>query len=149
MHAAAIHPMHGPMHAARSCFCFPCEASISACEAPHAPRCVTCMHARDHACTACTAAIPWTSGALFDQSAADAEQRKEAERLERLKNDASLPLVYFDVAIKGTHIGRIKMVLFTKEAPRAAENFRALCTGTTTCLPGYYLPGWPRMDAFG
>lgn len=37
--------------------------------------------------------------------------------------------MYFDVSIKGVPQGRITMVLFTKDAPRAAENFRQLCTG--------------------
>jgi cyclophilin family peptidyl-prolyl cis-trans isomerase len=34
-----------------------------------------------------------------------------------------------DVAIKGKPAGRIHFVLFTKQSPRAAENFRQLCTG--------------------
>ena len=42
----------------------------------------------------------------------------------------------------GTHIGRIKIVLFKNEAPRAAENFRALCTGAG----GRADLGVPRRD---
>lgn len=78
------------------------------------------------------AAIPWTSGALYDDAGAKEDARIEQERIDKLKNDPALPLVYFDIAIKGQAVGRIKMVLFTKEAPRAAENFRALCTGKNT-----------------
>jgi peptidyl-prolyl isomerase H (cyclophilin H) len=35
-----------------------------------------------------------------------------------------LPLVFFDVTIKGQPAGRIEMVLFSDIAPRSAENFR-------------------------
>jgi peptidyl-prolyl isomerase D len=62
----------------------------------------------------------------------------EASRLEALKKDPTLPLVYLDVAIKGKHVGRILIVLFTKDSPRAAENFRALCTGR-------FVPPPPRL----
>ncbi|PNH00593.1 Peptidyl-prolyl cis-trans isomerase CYP18-4, partial [Tetrabaena socialis] len=37
--------------------------------------------------------------------------------------------VWLDVAINGTLLGRIEVVLFAKRAPRTAENFRLLCTG--------------------
>ena len=49
--------------------------------------------------------------------------------------------MYFDVEVvnpketpekaggKATHTGRIEFVLYPHEAPRAAENFRAMCTG--------------------
>jgi hypothetical protein len=83
--------------------------------------------------------IPWTSGTLVDTTAIDKEQKAEANRLEALKKDPTLPLVYLDVAIKGRHIGRILIVLFTKESPRAAENFRALCTGRFVPTPSQLL----------
>ncbi|GIL61498.1 hypothetical protein Vafri_15930 [Volvox africanus] len=60
---------------------------------------------------------------------------KELNRLRNLFEDQSLPLVYLDVAIKGVYAGRIEMVLFVKEAPRAAENFRLLCTGEAGVAP--------------
>jgi peptidylprolyl isomerase len=41
----------------------------------------------------------------------------------------SNPVVFFDVAIGGTVVGRIEMVLRADVVPRTAENFRALCTG--------------------
>mmetsp|Transcript_40737 Transcript_40737/g.93750 ORF Transcript_40737/g.93750 Transcript_40737/m.93750 type:complete len:249 (-) Transcript_40737:49-795(-) len=47
--------------------------------------------------------------------------------------------VYLEVEISGVNIGRMIFKLYTKECPRAAENFRALCTGeagaglTTRC----------------
>ena len=73
--------------------------------------------------------VLWTSGALYDDAEHDRLAKAEATRLQKLKADPELPLVYLDVAIKGEKVGRIEMVLFTKEAPRAAENFRQLCTG--------------------
>eukprot|EP00736_Rhodelphis_marinus_P012471 Rmarinus@m.13127 len=36
---------------------------------------------------------------------------------------------YFDVTIGGEAIGRIVFELFTEDAPKTTENFRALCTG--------------------
>lgn len=45
------------------------------------------------------------------------------------KSTRATPQVYMDVAINGTHIGRVEVVLFVKEAPRCAENFRQLFTG--------------------
>ncbi|GIL90435.1 hypothetical protein Vretifemale_18044 [Volvox reticuliferus] len=59
----------------------------------------------------------------------------ELNRLRNLFEDQSLPLVYLDVAIKGVYAGRIEMVLFAKDAPRAAENFRLLCTGEAGVAP--------------
>lgn len=40
-------------------------------------------------------------------------------------------VVFFDVAIAGSAVGRISIELFDTVAPRAAENFRQLCTGET------------------
>eukprot|EP00198_Chlamydomonas_reinhardtii_P007241 XP_001696577.1 peptidyl-prolyl cis-trans isomerase, cyclophilin-type [Chlamydomonas reinhardtii] len=79
--------------------------------------------------------IPWTSGALYPPEERLRVQEAERLRLEALRDNADLPLVYLDVAVKGTHIGRIKIVLFKNEAPRAAENFRALCTGEKGIVP--------------
>ncbi|PNW78008.1 hypothetical protein CHLRE_10g460650v5 [Chlamydomonas reinhardtii] len=53
----------------------------------------------------------------------------EIERLRKLFLDESLPLVYLDIAINGTYIGRMEFVLFAKDSPLASENFRLLCTG--------------------
>ena len=39
------------------------------------------------------------------------------------------PHVFFDITIGGREVGRIEFELFTRETPRTAENFRALCTG--------------------
>lgn len=61
----------------------------------------------------------FTSGALFSDAKRDAAAAAEAARLQALKTNEELPLVYLDVAIKGRPIGRIHFVLFTKEAPRA------------------------------
>jgi len=39
------------------------------------------------------------------------------------------PVVFFDIEIGGTPIGRIEMTLRADVVPKTAENFRALCTG--------------------
>eukprot|EP00727_Mastigamoeba_balamuthi_P013759 m51a1_g9005 putative peptidyl-prolyl cis-trans isomerase h (183) ;mRNA; r:118998-119771 len=44
-------------------------------------------------------------------------------------NDGTNPIVFFDVAISGHPIGRIKIELFADVVPKTAENFRQLCTG--------------------
>lgn len=38
-------------------------------------------------------------------------------------------VVFFDIAIAGVPVGRIKMELFADICPRTAENFRQFCTG--------------------
>ena len=37
--------------------------------------------------------------------------------------------MFFDIAVGGVSVGRIKMELFADVVPRTAENFRQLCTG--------------------
>lgn len=44
-------------------------------------------------------------------------------------------LVYLDVEIKKQPVGRIEMALFPHISPRAAENFRQLCTGESGAVP--------------
>ncbi|OWF44092.1 peptidyl-prolyl cis-trans isomerase H-like [Mizuhopecten yessoensis] len=39
------------------------------------------------------------------------------------------PIVFFDITIGNTVVGRIKFELFADVVPRTAENFRQLCTG--------------------
>merc|ERR1711970_43265 len=39
------------------------------------------------------------------------------------------PVVFFDMAVGGSPVGRIEMELFSDVVPKTAENFRALCTG--------------------
>ena len=34
------------------------------------------------------------------------------------------PVVFFDIAIGGSPVGRMKMVLFKRECPKTVENFR-------------------------
>mmetsp|Transcript_13430 Transcript_13430/g.22358 ORF Transcript_13430/g.22358 Transcript_13430/m.22358 type:complete len:252 (+) Transcript_13430:1-756(+) len=74
----------------------------------------------------------WTSGAVFTESEEAAMIAKEdaaraAEELRRTR--AGNPRVFFDIQIDGKAAGRIEFVLYAHEAPRAAENFRAMCTG--------------------
>lgn len=42
---------------------------------------------------------------------------------------ANRPLVFFDMAIDGSPIGRITFELYSDVTPKTAENFRCLCTG--------------------
>ncbi|KAL5334938.1 cyclophilin-like domain-containing protein [Aspergillus crustosus] len=39
------------------------------------------------------------------------------------------PIVFFDVALGGEPLGRLKFELFADVTPRTAENFRQFCTG--------------------
>jgi hypothetical protein len=80
--------------------------------------------------------VPWVSGTVYtaqelkDYRASQAAQvTAEAERRAKLRADLGRPLVYLDVEINGQPTGRMEFVLFSEEAPRAAENFRLLCTG--------------------
>jgi hypothetical protein len=77
----------------------------------------------------CAAGTNFTSGALFDDAEQAAVIQAERARVDALRMDQGLPLVWIDVAIKGKRVGRIQFVLFVREAPRAAENFRQLITG--------------------
>ena len=43
--------------------------------------------------------------------------------------------MYWDIAVGGKLAGRVEFALFYKEAPLAAENFRALCTGERGVVP--------------
>lgn len=48
-----------------------------------------------------------------------------AERLLHPDN----PVVFFDISIGNTEIGRILMELYAHATPKTAENFRQFCTG--------------------
>ncbi|KAI3424746.1 hypothetical protein D9Q98_008135 [Chlorella vulgaris] len=89
-----------------------------------------------------SAELGWTSGTVVTEeerqaaaSAAAASANKEQAYLDGLRNDERLPMVFLDVEIKGQPVGRIEMVLFTDVSPRAAENFRQLCTGESGVVP--------------
>ncbi|XP_025084403.1 peptidyl-prolyl cis-trans isomerase H-like [Pomacea canaliculata] len=45
------------------------------------------------------------------------------------KEDPNNPIVFFDIAIGNTEVGRIKFELFANDVPKTAENFRQFCTG--------------------
>ena len=40
-----------------------------------------------------------------------------------------MALVYFDISIGGSPVGKITFKLYDEVAPRAALNFKCLCTG--------------------
>ncbi|BCS03867.1 putative peptidyl-prolyl cis-trans isomerase [Aspergillus luchuensis] len=46
------------------------------------------------------------------------------------------PVVFFDIALGGEPLGRIKMELFADVTPRTAENFRQFCTGESKNAQG-------------
>ncbi|KAJ5915341.1 Peptidyl-prolyl cis-trans isomerase H [Penicillium verhagenii] len=48
----------------------------------------------------------------------------------------SNPVVFFDVALAGEPLGRVKMELFAHVTPRTAENFRQFCTGESKNAKG-------------
>lgn len=48
----------------------------------------------------------------------------------------SNPIVFFDIALGGEPLGRIKFELFADSVPRTAENFRQFCTGETNGVNG-------------
>ncbi|KFM22597.1 Peptidyl-prolyl cis-trans isomerase D [Auxenochlorella protothecoides] len=82
---------------------------------------------------------PATPAAATDPAAADVGVRPEKSIImpeyEALRNNATLPLVFLDVAIKGAPIGRMEIVLFSDVAPRHAENMRLLCSGEKGAVP--------------
>jgi len=41
------------------------------------------------------------------------------------------PTVFFDIALGGEPLGRVKFQLYADTVPRTAENFRQFCTGET------------------
>lgn len=45
------------------------------------------------------------------------------------KPNPNNPVVFFDIAVGSTEIGRIKFELFADAVPKTAENFRQFCTG--------------------
>ena len=45
------------------------------------------------------------------------------------QNNVTNPIVFFDITIGNTDVGRIKFELFADLVPRTAENFRQFCTG--------------------
>ncbi|GBF94044.1 peptidyl-prolyl cis-trans isomerase D [Raphidocelis subcapitata] len=79
--------------------------------------------------------VKWVSGARFSREDAVRRLAADYERRLRLRANASLPLVYLDVGIRGKYVGRVEIVLFTHTSPRSAENFRQLCTGERGIVP--------------
>lgn len=86
--------------------------------------------------------VGWISGLLYTQNQLSEGQRvhaalktAEERRIKELQDNMDLPMVYFDVSIKGKPVGRITYVLFSHIAPRAAENFRALFSGEKGLVP--------------
>ena len=84
-------------------------------------------------CSSAAVVTP-SARAAAEKAHADAA-RAEESRLAALRANESLPLVYLDVSIVGKPAGRIEAVLFPDVAPRAAENYRQLCTGEKGVVP--------------
>ena len=53
-------------------------------------------------------------------------------QMHKSKQHPDNPIVFFDVEMRSTPIGRIAMELFAHTVPRTAENFRQFCTGEYT-----------------
>ena len=51
-------------------------------------------------------------------------------------SNKSNPMVFFDMEISGTAVGRIEMELRADVVPKTVENFRQLCTGESTGTAG-------------
>lgn len=71
------------------------------------------------------------SGAVYSAAEAEAvvaEERARARALVERRERPGNPHVWLDVQIDDKPVGRIEFVLYAHEAPRAAENFRAMCT---------------------
>lgn len=86
--------------------------------------------------------VGWISGLRYSQNELSEGQRihaalitAEQRRIKGLRDNVDLPMVYFDVSIKGKPVGRITYVLFSHISPRAAENFRALFSGEKGIVP--------------
>jgi peptidyl-prolyl isomerase H (cyclophilin H) len=54
--------------------------------------------------------------------------KKKMSWTERLLH-ADNPVVFFDITVGNTEIGRILIELYAHAAPKTAENFRQFCTG--------------------
>ena len=86
--------------------------------------------------------LGWISGTVttekqYNDAVAKIKSTEQAHTnwLAALRANESLPLVYFDVEIKGEPVGRIEMALFTDISPRCAENFRQFTTGEAGKAP--------------
>ena len=47
-------------------------------------------------------------------------------------------VVFFDLNVGETSVGRLKMELFSDIVPKTAENFRQLCTGEVRYVKGLF-----------
>ncbi|UYV68733.1 PPIH [Cordylochernes scorpioides] len=50
-------------------------------------------------------------------------------QIQQQLRDPNNPVVFFDITIGTTEVGRMKMELFADVVPKTAENFRQFCTG--------------------
>lgn len=81
---------------------------------------------------------PWHSGVLLTAAQAEEKAKLDAaaeEERRRRREDPDNPHVFFDITIDGQAVGRIEFKLYAKDAPNAAENFRALSTGEKGTVP--------------
>lgn len=77
---------------------------------------------------------------MFSEAEVQALKDAEQARMDKLRGDEELPLVFLDVAIKNKFVGRMVFALFTRTSPRSAENFRQLCTGGWLVLVSWAQP---------
>jgi len=69
-------------------------------------------------------------GGMFQSKAeAGASTQLQNENASLPASTGALPTAWFDVSVDGRALGRVTFELHTRQAPRACENFRCLCTG--------------------
>ncbi|KYQ89530.1 U4/U6 small nuclear ribonucleoprotein [Tieghemostelium lacteum] len=54
---------------------------------------------------------------------------KSEQNNDQINQQEENPIVFFDIAIAGQSVGRIKIELFEDVVPKTTENFRQFCTG--------------------
>jgi peptidyl-prolyl isomerase H (cyclophilin H) len=59
---------------------------------------------------------------------------QSSAQLHKGKLHEANPIVFFDVEMRQTPIGRIVMELYAHLVPRTAENFRQFCTGSRSVV---------------
>ncbi|KAF8646125.1 hypothetical protein HU200_065971 [Digitaria exilis] len=64
-----------------------------------------------------------------EPSAAESVGAKKLLPMAPMRSNRSNPMVFLDLSVGGEPAGRVVIELFADKAPKAAENFRLLCTG--------------------
>lgn len=76
---------------------------------------------------------PWLH---FDRTSIPDHQHSSPQSQNIMATPNQNPICFFDIALGGEPLGRIKFELFADVTPRTAENFRQFCTGETKGTTG-------------